>query len=547
MPISTPEELVQRVTALSADLDLVHNQLGETQSKLARVLDTGAGGVGVPVETRLAAFAVAGGGTLMHRATASESVEIDGVTHTIEAIRPGLLDAEAAGLLSAEQRGARDRYLQPLGKLGALELGGYRGPAQLAWGLMVDLKRAAKAAPAEMRDALLAHAESQCARVLRRSKTAGTFATSTGGGSGVPGKDFVPPEYVAEVLDVTSGNALAGFFDAALAVLGGASLHSTEPITYRVLTGLGGFAQFGRQTTNTVAQFPLTDIATETADATGPRAVHSTLIDGKDLRDPRVTIDMVALHIRAGRIASAVTSDLIGLHGSAQTVASSHPYAAAGLAAIAWDGRATAYAGTNDDALLMYNGLTAMARAQSTFKNGVSDAGLGAAADWMGSVANFIKAHNYAVSLFADQYQGAAGTVLVLDKAAARKLATLQSGVSNGGFLLFRPATTQERAANPWYVGELYDGTMVFAHSYVGNGAYTTGGAIAASSVGFNACFYAHLPSLQMVRGPDHGRVQAEDVSRGDARSITTYYEQRVWNAVPVARPTVVQLFNLDL
>jgi hypothetical protein len=88
---------------------------------------------------------------------------------------------------------------------------------------------------------------------------------------------------------------------------------------------------------------------------------------------------------------------------------------------------------------------------------------------------------------------------------------------------------------------------MVFAHSYVGNGAYTTGGAIAASSVGFNACFYAHLPSLQMVRGPDHGRVQAEDVSRGDARSITTYYEQRVWNAVPVARPTVVQLFNLDL
>lgn len=543
----SPQEVVAMIAELRASNATLATRLDETQAALSRAVGAGTGGAGVAAQTGIAAFRADNGGTLMHRSRAEAQVDIEGSVHTIEAVRPGLLDADARGLLSAEQAEARDRYVRPLAQLGALEMGGYRGPAQLAWSLMVDLKRAAAAAPAEMREALAAHADATCGRLLQRSKRTGTFATSTGGGSGVAGKDWVPPEYITEVLDVTSASGLAGFFDSAVQVLGGASLHSTEALTIRVLTGLGGYAQFGRQTTNTVAQFPLTDLTTSTADATGPRAVHSSLIDGKDLRDPRVLIDLVATHIRAGRLAGAVTSDLIGLHGSAQTLASSHPYAAAGLAAIAWDGRSSTYAGTNDDALLMYNGLTAMAREQSTFKNGVSDAGLGAATDWLGSVANFIKAHVYSISLFADQYQNTDGLVLVLDKAAVRKLQTLQSTVSAGGFVLFRPATREERAANPWYAGELYDGTMVFQHAYVGNGAYNTSGAIAASSIGLNSCFYAYLPALQMVRGPDHGRVQAEDVSRGDARSITTFYEQRLWNPTPTSRPTVAQLFNVDL
>ena len=543
----SPAEVVAELAALREQSSTLAARLDETQAALTRAVGAGAGGAGVAAQTGIAAFRADNGGTLMHRSRAEAQVDIEGSVHTIEAVRPGLLDADARGLLSAEQAEARDRYVRPLAQLGALEMGGYRGPAQLAWSLMVDLKRAAAAAPAEMREALAAHADATCGRLLQRSKRTGTFATSTGGGSGVAGKDWVPPEYITEVLDVTSASGLAGFFDSAVQVLGGASLHSTEALTIRVLTGLGGYAQFGRQTTNTVAQFPLTDLTTSTADATGPRAVHSSLIDGKDLRDPRVLIDLVATHIRAGRLAGAVTSDLIGLHGSAQTLASSHPYAAAGLAAIAWDGRSSTYAGTNDDVLLMYNGLTAMAREQSTFKNGVSDAGLGAATDWLGSVANFIKAHVYSIGLFADQYQNTDGLVLVLDKAAVRKLQTLQSTVSAGGFVLFRPATREERAANPWFAGELYDGTMVFQHAYVGNGAYNTSGAIAATSIGLNSCFYAYLPALQMVRGPDHGRVQAEDVSRGDARSITTFYEQRLWNPTPTSRPTVAQLFNLDL
>jgi hypothetical protein len=543
----SPQEVVAMIAELRASNTTLSARLDETQAALARSVGAGAGGAGVAAQTGIAAFRADSGGTLMHRSRAEAQVEIEGSTHTIEAVRPGLLDADARGLLSAEQAEARDRYVRPLAQLGALELGGYKGPAQLAWSLMVDLKRAAAAAPAEMREALAAHANATCGRLLQRSKRDGTFATSTGGGSGVAGKDWVPPEYLTEVLDVTSANGLAGFFDAAVPVLGGASLHSTEAITLRVLTGLGGYAQFGRQTTNTVAQFPLTDLTTTTADATGPRAVHSSLIDGKDLRDPRVLIDLVATHLRAGRLAGLVTSDLLGLHGSAQTVASSHPYAAAGLAAIAWDGRSTSFAGTNDDALLMADGLTAMARAQSTFKNGVSDAGLGAATDWLGSVANFLKAHIYSVSLLADQFQNTDGVALVLDKGALRKLQTLQSGVSSSEFVLFRPATREERARNPWYAGELYDGTMVFQHAYVGNGAYNTSGAIAASSIGLNSCFYAYLPALQMVRGPDHGRVQAEDVGRGDARSITTFYEQRLWNPTPVGTKTVVQLFNIDL
>jgi hypothetical protein len=405
---------------------------------------------------------------------------------------------------------------------------------------------AAERMPAEVRAQALGYTKQHVDRIVKQAgafaRRDGAFIANTSGASTV-GADFVNPEFIDNnVLDVTSVAANTGL---ARAIRTATGLHEDEYLKVRVLTSVGGFAGWNSPTSNLPGTFPITDASTTTTQVRGGSVVWSHLIAEKDLQgDPRVTIDMSATLLRAAELADMSEDDGVLLHGHQVSLAASHGYGAAGLAALAWDGRDAARSGSDIDPFLRGNGLVREAIARSATVNGVSGAGLSAATDWLGSVANFVKAHTKAMAALDEQYAGS-GVVLTISRAAARKLGALVVTTTATSQPFFVAATKAEKAANPLYVGMLWDGTIVMEHVYMASGKWSTGGLITGSG-SIDAAVYSRLEAMTFVTGPENGRIMREVIPRTAAVSLSRMRHKIPFCPVPSSKKPFVLLFNVS-
>lgn len=540
LDLSTPDALRGVVTEIARKVELNATQVADLTAAVQGALAGGgvqsAGGGG------LDAFRDSAGKLRLMSQTTDKAVTVEGLPALLRMECVGLLSKDAEPLLPDAERRAVANFRTHLGKLASLARYGYRGGLAPLSRELGAAQSAVDSAPSSIRDALQG-ALSQTIAVIK-GRAEGTLASSTAAASG-PFLDWVSEEYLAGYIDLTSTEQQAGLARAVLAVEGSASLHRTEALKVRLLTGIGGFRRIGVQSSDTVGEYPLTNVAVDTASLTGPRGVHSALLDAVDLIDPRVTFDALAVHQRAAMLAEMATEDLLFLHGHAVSSAASHAYAAAGLAAIGRggtldvDGRETSESGTDADMLITCDGLLGQAVKQS---NNLDDGALGmaSASEWLNDVAGLLKFNNIAQARIREQYQGLPSTAYILGIGAARKLAQLNL-LTAGGQALLTPAP----GGNRWLVGNLYDGTPVYRHAFVGTGVYTSAGIPGAG--GEDAAYLAALSASMLVRGPGHGSVKVETRPGSDAVQVTRFFNSVVWNPVPVARRTTLRVYGLDL
>lgn len=548
MPISTPEELVQRVSAHEETLAAINLRIDETQAALAR--RSGAAEVNDPkhVPGTLAAWTTDAGAFAFDSCQRQVEVDVDGVKQGALAVRPGYLSREADAHVPADHREPRAEWRRALGALAALDLLYWRGEVRDSrFASIADsVVAAAQRMPGEVREQALAYSRQHISRIVNQAgalaRRDGAFIANTSGSSTV-GADFVNPEFISgDVLDVTSVRANVGL---ARAVRVATGLHEDEYLKVRILTSVGGFAAWDSPTTDVPGTFPITNASTTTSQVRGGAAVWSHLVAEKDLRgDPRVTIDMAATLLSAAELADMSEDDGVLLHGHQVSAAASHMYGAAGLAALLWDGRDSARSGTNIDPFLRGTGIVQEAIGRSATVNGVSGAGLSAATDWLSSVPNFVKAHNKVMATLDEQYAGS-GVVMTISRAAARKLASLPVTTTATGQPMITLATKAEKAANPLYVGTLWDGTIVMEHVYMASGKWSTGGLITGSGA-IDAAVYARIETMTFITGPEHGRIMRELVPRTAAVSLTRMRHKVPFCPVPSARKPFAILINVS-
>lgn len=544
----TAQELVAEVAALRAQNDTLSLRLDETQAQIAA--RGGAVGVADPAHQpgTLAAWTTETGAFAFDDCTRAVEVEVEGVKQAATAIRPGYLSLASDAHVPAEHREPRAQWRRAMGALGALDLLGWRGEVRSSeYASIVDTAlAAAQRMPTEVREHALAYTKRHAERITKQagqlSRRDGAFIANTSGSS-TSGADFVNPEFIdRDVVNVSSVRANVGL---ARAVRSAAGLHEDEYLKVRVISAPGGFANFDSPTTDSLGTFPITNVTTSVNQVRGGMSVWSHNAADKDLRgDPRVTIDIAAMLLNAAEEADLSLDDSTLLHGQQVSTAASHQYGAAGLAALAWDGRDAARSGTNIDPLLRSTGLVYEAFARSATVNGVSGAGLSAATDWLSSQANFVRAHIGAKAGMDEQYRGS-GLVMIISRKAADKLRFLPVTTTATGLPLITLATAAERAANPLYVGMIADGTMVFEHTYMANGLWHTDGKITGSGA-IDAAVYVQLAVFLWVTGPEHGRILREMVPRTMATTITRLRHKVLYCPVPTARKPVSLLFNVS-
>jgi hypothetical protein len=543
-----PAEVVAELAALRTQTDTLTLRLDETQANIAKAGGAASAADLSHVPGTLSAWTAQGGGFAFDDCSRQVEVEVEGVKQAGLAIRPGYLSAAADSHVPADHREPRAEWRRTLGALAALDLVGWRGQvrsseyAQILDGALA----AAERMPAAVREQSLAYTRAHADRITRQagalSRRDGAFIANTSG-TGIPGADFVNPEFIdRNVINVSSVRANVGLAAAIAQITG---LHEDEGLKVRVIVSPGGFANFDSPTTDTLGTFPITNVDTTTGSITGGMGVWSHNIADKDLRgDPRLTVDLVAMLLNGAEESDLSADDATLLHGHQVATAAAHQYAAAGLAALAWDGRDASRSGTNIDPLIRSTGVVREAIARSSTVNGVSGAGLSAATDWLSSQANFVKAHIAAKASMDEQYRGA-GLVLVISRKAADKLRFLPVTSAMTGEPLIRIATQAERAANPLYVGTIADGTLVFEHSYMASGLWSTSGLVTGSG-SIDAAVYVQLAVFLWVTGPEHGRILREMVPRTMATTITRVRHKVLYCPVPTARKPVSLLFNVS-
>ena len=544
----SPAEVVAELAALREQTDTLSLRLDETQADIAK--KGGAIGVNDPSHTpgTLAAWTTDAGAFAFDDCQRTVEVDVDGVKQAALAIRPGYLSRASDAHVPADHREPRAAWRRSMGPLGALDLLGWRGSVRSSeYATIVDTAlAAAERMPAEVRAQALAytrqHAERVTAQAGALSRRDGAFIANTSGAS-TPGADFINPEFIdTDVINVSSVRANVGL---ARAIRTAAGLHEDEYLKVRVISAPGGFANFDSPTTDSLGTFPITNVTTSVNQVRGGMSTWSHNIADKDLRgDPRATFDIAAMLLNAAQESDDSADDATLLHGQQVSTAAAHQYAAAGLAVLAWDGRDAARSGTNIDPLIRSTGLVYEAVARSSTVNGVSGAGLSAATDWLSSQANFVKAHIAAKAAMDEQYRGA-GLVLVISRKAADKLRFLPVTTTATGMALIRIATEAERAANPLFVGTIADGTLVFEHSYMASGLWSTSGLVTGSGA-IDAAVYVQLAVFLWVTGPEHGRILREMVPRTMATTITRIRHKVLYCPVPTARKPVSLLFNVS-
>jgi len=352
MPVpQTAQELVAEVAALRAQNETLSLRLDETQAQITKA--GGAVGVADPAHRpgTLAAWTTDAGAFAFDDCTRSVEVEVDGVKQAALAARPGYLSRASDAHVPAEHREARAQWRQAMGALGALDLLGWRGEVRSSeYASIVDTAlAAAQRMPAELREHALAYTKRHAERVTKQagqlSRRDGAFIANTSGSS-TPGADFINPEFIEQdVVNVSSVRANVGL---ARAIRSAAGLHEDEYLKVRVISAPGGFANFDTPTTDLLGTFPITNVTTSVNQVRGGVSVWSHNAADKDLRgDPRLTIDIAAMLLNAAEEADLSLDDATLLHGQQVSAAASHQYGAAGLAALAWDGRDAARSGTN--------------------------------------------------------------------------------------------------------------------------------------------------------------------------------------------------------
>jgi hypothetical protein len=545
LDLSTPDALRAVVQGIAAKLDTTAQQTADLSASVQAALT----GATAPAAKSggLDAFRNADGSLSLAPVTTDTEIRVGDMPALLRVSKPGLLDKSAAGLLPEAEAKAAAAARKPLGRLAALARVGYRGGLAPLSREIGEASAAVRSAPASIRPALESALSGVLANIGHRA--AGTLASSSAATSGA-WLDWVAEDIMADVMDLTATASQAGL-GLSIPVMGG-SLHATENLSVRLLTGIGGFRQQGRQTSNVFGQYALTDLAVSKASVTGARGVHSSIIDAVDLIDPRVTWDVLETHQRAAILAELATRDLLFLHGESESAPASHVYGAAGLAligqstatttaAIDVDGRVLAESGGTDDMLLTCDGLVGMASDQS---NDLDDATFGMASEteWLATVAGFVKFHNLAMARIREQYHYLPGTGYVLDFQAARALMALNT-LTAGGQVFVTPVSDP---ANPWLVGRLYDGTPIYRHAFVGSGSYSTAG-IPNATGGKNAAFLAAMSAIVRVQGPGHGSTKVENIPGTDAVQVSRIYHERFFNPVPSARKTALRVYGLDI
>ena len=541
LDLSTPDAVRGAILSLAEKVNVNSTQVADLTNAVQGALAGGgvqsAGGGG------LDAFRGADGKLALVPAVTDAAVEVDGKPALLRIERAGILAKSAAHLLPEAERRAVADFRGSIGKLATLARGGYRGGLAPLSREIGAADAVVKSAPASVRDSLRGALSGVLGTLSARAE--GTLASSTAAASG-PFLDWVAEEYMADYLDTTPTEMQAGLANILLRTESSGSLHRTEALKVRLLTGIGGIRRVGVQSSDVVGEYPVTNVSVTTASVTGARGVHSALIDAVDLVDPRVAFDALALHQRAALMVERATDDLIFLHGEEESTVAAHVYGAAGLAAIGRgatldiDGREVSESATLTDMLLTADGLLGMASDQS---NDLDDATFGMASEteWLTDVAGFLKFHALAMPRIREQYQNLPSTGYVLGFAAARKLQQLNL-LTAGGQMLLTPVTD---AGNPWLIGRLFDGTPVFRHAYVGSGAYNTSGVPA--SGGKDVAFLAATSAIMLLRGPGHGSVKVEARPGSDAVQISRTYYSRPFNPIPNTQKTVLRVFGLDV
>jgi hypothetical protein len=143
-----------------------------------------------------------------------------------------------------------------------------------------------------------------------------------------------------------------------------------------------------------------------------------------------------------------------------------------------------------------------------------------------------------------EQYAGS-GVVLTISRAAARKLGALVVTTTATSQPFFVAATKAEKAANPLYVGMLWDGTIVMEHVYMASGKWSTGGLITGSG-SIDAAVYSRLEAMTFVTGPENGRIMREVIPRTAAVSLSRMRHKIPFCPVPSSKKPFVLLFNVS-
>jgi hypothetical protein len=106
-------------------------------------------------------------------------------------------------------------------------------------------------------------------------------------------------------------------------------------------------------------------------------------------------------------------------------------------------------------------------------------------------------------------------------------------------------ATAAEKAANPLYVGMLWDGTIVMEHVYMASGKWSTGGLVNGSGA-IDAAVYSRLEAMTFVTGAEHGRILREAIPRTAAVSISRMRHKIPFCPIPSGKKPFVLLFNVS-
>jgi len=470
----------------------------------------------------------------------------DGRSERVDVKVPGLfeaVDAEDCGLSSSDRDAIR-RVRHALGKVNVLaKLGVTAGSGQY----LGELALAAKAAPAAVRPALLKLSEQVSGRFMGRASgfRDGAFATghSTAQTSGNPGYNWVGDQILPGALDVTAD--LAGLYPRIATPIGGeASRHATAKTKLRVITSLGGFGKIGRQLSTTGSEYPSTQFDTDLVEANGQRAAWAASLDEVDLDDPRSAIDMVSAARTAAEKSYFVDLDLRAFFGQEESVASAHTFAAAGLQQIVADGRDSNFSGQPTDPMLIADGILAWAVDRSTRVDVIAGTSLSAAGDINDSRQNFLIGWNYIKNQLDAQYQdGGMGLAMFCSNRIADALLVVDA-IGTFSAPLFRPATPEERAANPFFRGTLIDGTPVYASSLWGTN-YSAAG-VPTSGASLDVIGASYLPSVYDLRGAGDGRFRVERIP-GTERVVASMLSNRqAWNPLPAAKKAHALGYNLD-
>jgi hypothetical protein len=506
---------------LHKTLEGILSRQDNTDTALAKLAGPGLTAEAALEGSGVAAFRAKDGKLRLTAAQRRDTVTHDGETYIVESVVPGLFDKGATAHLSADEAATVTAYRETLGEVNACRALGVRAlPADHLGRLM----HIADGAPLTLRAELTAHSRSVAGAASAQVRRHGSLASSSANGSGSPGYSWVADEYMPDALDVTDGSI--GLYDVLIRGAGGPGLHQTAKTKIRVLTATGGMRIFGRQTTDTIGVFPKTNVTTDVAELVGRRAVHSSLIDGASLRDPREALDWLALHRQAGQKALIATADYLLFHGDDQTAPASHAYAVAGLQALNLDHRDMVNAGDATDPMLLASGLRALSSARTTTLDLASHTGAAANAVFS-TQANAIKAHTGLRALIGSQYKR--GSIIIVTQETADLFAAISVGVNGRPF--FTPMTSP---TNPWLVGELYDGTLVMSHFGITNLFNTSG--VVASGGSYGAILGVNPSAIMDVQGPDHGRFTATDAPDGDARLVTIVFQRKPWCPLPTAK-----------